>query len=131
MFKNLLSEQPSIIKKIEGDLAEKDLVFDDKSTMEKGIFKETLIENGDVVELIKNFISHDKSYSKTEVIKLDKETFTELVKTDLMSIADIEKEKAELTIKIGKLANESQFEFCAVIRDRIKILNKMVEIKTK
>ena len=131
MFKNLLSEQPSIIKKIEGDLAEKDLVFDDKSTMEKGIFKETLIENGDVVELIKNFISHDKSYSKTEVIKLDKETFTELVKTDLMSIVDIEKEKAELTIKIGKLANESQFEFCAVIRDRIKILNKMVEIKTK
>jgi len=130
MFKNLLKELKPVIPRLESNLFDKDTVFNNEEILNRGIYKESLQEDLDGIVLTKEFISSDKTFSKIQITKMDKSSFFIQVNHDLINLPEARKEIACIKSKINDLVEENKFEECTILRDKMYILNKIVEIKT-
>lgn len=130
MFKGELSGSiRPIIPRLKGDLFEKDETFNNNALLSKGIHKETITENGDIIELVQTFVSLDKSFRKQEILTMDRSSFVSIVTDDIITLKDAKKEMNLLSIKLKELSDKSLFEECIIVRDKIQILKCLIKTK--
>lgn len=131
MFKGLIEHViKPIIPRIEGSLFEKDDIFDDNKILDRGIFQESISENGDSIELIKKFVSADNTFSKTQITEMSKESFVTQINKDLITLPEAKAEITKVREQLEGFVKKDEYEKCAVLKHKLLILEKIVSIKT-
>lgn len=101
--------------------------FNWEQLSKKGFVKETITESDDIVVIVKEFSSSDGTLNKKETLSLPVEEW-EKMKVGMMSEEEAKREIKKLkdSLEIHKTALE--YEMCAVIRDKIQLIEKIAQI---
>lgn len=129
MFKNLISDIKPIVPRLEKDSFEKDDVFNNKDLLQKGIYRESISEDGDNIIMTKEFSSGDNSFIKMQKTILSKDDFSTQSNNDISTKDQLIEEKQDLRRLMMRLSKNNNFEEAAIIRDKIQILDKVLEYK--
>lgn len=129
MFKNLISDIKPIVPGLEKDSFEKDDIFNNKDLLKKGIYRESISEDGDNIVMTKEFSSGDNSFIKMQKTILSKDDFSTQSNNDITTKDQLIEEKKDLRRLMIALSNDQNFEEAAIIRNKIEILDKILEYK--
>lgn len=129
MFKNLISDIKPIVPRLEKDSFEKDDVFNNKDLLQKGIYRESISEDGDNIIMTKEFSSGDNSFIKMQKTILSKDDFSTQSNNDISTKDQLIEEKQDLRRLMISLSRTENFEEAAIIRNKIQILDKILEYK--
>jgi len=104
---------------------EKTAAFKWDELIDKGIVKESIQEDDDITVLTKEFVSFDGSLMKKETIRLSKKEFDNYKLTHLTK-EEANREHMLLNTALNKCNKDEEFEYSAIIRDKIKLLEKIL-----
>lgn len=91
-----------------------------------GYVKEVIdIDDDGLVTIYKEYISFDKTLTKTETIYMSLEEWNSM-KLELLKPDEIAEEMVKLNGKLKEHVSNNEYEICAQIRDKIATLKQML-----
>lgn len=127
MFSKSVNKLPVHTDKLNFGFDKDSFSWQDISILSKGIVKETINEDDDIITITKEFVAKDNSYRRKETITLSEEQFEEYKKNSY-SKEEILKEINDLEKRITFHSEKQEYEECASLTRQKENLKKLLII---
>lgn len=104
----------------------KDSFFDDEKLLTKGVIKVIIEEDDEYKTIIKEFVSHDGTFTRKSMITMSNEEFDNQI-TKNVNNEKVLKQIEDLRSRIETEASAQNYEECAKLKTQIQTLTRFLK----